>query len=73
MCVLIRFKDLLPGNDTKGFVIIMGWVLAPFMNLVVNVWTGGLLIGKKAVPIPKWLRLVNFIFLLLQIIFLPLK
>lgn len=48
-------------------VIILGWMVAPFLNLVVNIWYGLLLLIKSVIRIPIWLALVNLFILILQI------
>lgn len=48
-------------------VIILGWMVAPFLNLVVNIWYGLLLLIRSGIKIPIWLALVNLLILLLQI------
>ncbi len=48
-------------------VIILGWMVAPFLNLVVNIWYGLLLLIRSVIKITFLLSLVNLLILILQI------
>jgi hypothetical protein len=48
-------------------IIILGWFIAPFLGLVVNIWRGNLLVKRQPSLVPKWLGLTNLIFLIVQI------
>jgi hypothetical protein len=48
-------------------VIILGWMVAPFLNLVVNIWYGLLLLIRSGIRIPIWLAFINLLILMLQI------
>ncbi|TAH11955.1 MAG: hypothetical protein EAZ12_03060 [Sphingobacteriia bacterium] len=68
VCILIqRTHDFIHQKDISNMVIILGWMVAPFLNLVVNIWYGLLLLIKSTIRIPIWLALFNLIILMLQI------
>lgn len=50
-------------------VVIMGLVLSPIINMGVNLWYLLLLLGKKQVTGPLWLRLFNVFILIGQLFF----
>jgi hypothetical protein len=64
--VLQRMPDLITAQSVKGTIIILGWFLAPFINLAANTSCLIRVISKKPVTIPVWLAAANLIFLLLQ-------
>ncbi len=72
-CLVFRYYDLVSLNSLKGFIIIVGWLMAPFINAVMH----SLLVFsfyRKKVPdqlIPRWLLAINLITLLLQLIIIP--
>ncbi len=75
ICFLIALFILHTRRQTdqelSSLVIVMGFFLAVVLNVVVNVWLGGWLIRKKTwPPLPAWLGFSNFIFLVLQLIFI---
>lgn len=69
-CLYLRHVgNIATPQGLNGFLIIVGWVMSPALNLVVNVWRANLLVLRKPSPIPKWLAIINFLFLLFQIIY----
>ena len=75
ICFLIALLILHVRRQTdqelSSLVIVMGFFLAVVLNLIVNAWIGQWLIRKKTMPgLPAWLRYSNFIFLVLQLIFI---
>lgn len=64
--VFQRTKDIIPSQDLKGLIIILGWFLSFFLDLVVNIWLGVLLVNKRAIGVPKWLLVTNLLFLIIQ-------
>lgn len=52
-----------------GTAITMGMVMAPILNMGVNLWFIILLLGKKEITVAKWLTAFNFLVLVLQIIY----
>ncbi len=68
LCLLLqRTHDFINIEGVKGTVIVLGWILAPFINFLVNVWWLSKLIRKHAVNLPTWLGVTNLIFLCAQI------
>ena len=68
VCLLMQRGHLSIGNqDIKSLLIIMGWLLAPLVNLFANIWLSILLIQKKARCLAAWLAITNFLILLVQI------
>jgi hypothetical protein len=49
--------------------VIMGMVLSPIINMGVNLWYVVLLLGKKQVTGPLWMRLFNLFILIAQLFF----
>jgi hypothetical protein len=62
-----KTKDFINNPDVNQYIIILGWFVAPFINLVVNGWWMTLRMNKKEIPVPKWLLITNFIFLIIQV------
>lgn len=68
VCLLIqRTHDFIHQKDISNVVIILGWMVAPFLNLVVNIWYGLLLLIKLTIRIPIWMALINIAILILQL------
>lgn len=65
--VLQRTPDIISSQEVKGLMIVLGWFLAPFVNLAANIAYLVKIMGKKAHNIPRWLAISNFLFLLFQI------
>jgi hypothetical protein len=64
--VFQRTKDIIPSQDLKGLIIILGWFVSFFLDLVANIWLGILLINKRSIGVPKWLLVTNLLFLMIQ-------
>jgi hypothetical protein len=67
--VLQRTPDLIGSQSVRGTVIVLGWFLAPFINLAANISYLITRLRKKTSLIPVWLGVTNFLFLLMQILF----
>lgn len=68
ICVIIqRTHDFIHQADISNIIIILGWMLAPFLNLGVNIWQVIMLFKKSAIRLPLWLGLANLLFLLAEI------
>ncbi len=68
VCLLMQRGHLSMGNqDIKSLLIIMGWLLAPILNLSANIWFSILLTQKKGRGLSAWLSITNFLILLVQI------
>ena len=71
--VVLHFQPYVSDPAAVSTIVIMGYFLSLFLfNPVVNIaYLVLLLRGKKIVDIvPRWLAIANFIFLLLQILFI---
>jgi len=69
VCLAIkRTYDIIHQPDINAIIILLGWMLAPFINLAVNIWIGLLLLNKKQIDLPVWLSLFNLTLLIIQII-----
>ncbi|MES2005966.1 MAG: hypothetical protein V4450_15715 [Bacteroidota bacterium] len=67
LCLLIqRTHDFIGIKDVNGVIIVLGWLLAPFVNLAANIGYLMRVMNKRAVNIPVWLAITNLLFLLLQ-------
>jgi hypothetical protein len=64
--VLQRTPDLIGSQAVKGTVIVLGWFLAPFINLSANIGYLIRVMGKKPENLPVWLAVTNLLFLLFQ-------
>ncbi len=68
VCVLIqRVPNFINNASIVSTIGVLGWFLAPFLNLAVNIVYVFLLISKKQGLLPGWLMLTNLLFLLAQI------
>lgn len=67
--ILLMWRDIIQNQVAVSTIIIIGYFLAIVFNPIVNVCYIIMLILKKPLfkTVPKWLVLVNFIFLLLQL------
>ena len=67
--IIILFKDQVGNNAALSSVIIAGYVLAMIFNPLSNLLTLILLLFRRDLfqRLPKWLVILNFIFLLLQL------
>ncbi len=65
--VLQRTHDLIGNRELESMIGVLGWILAPFVNLAVNSWYAVLLIRKRPILLPVWLAVANFLFLLVEI------
>ena len=70
MTMLLHFRNFISDQVTISTILILGYFLAVFIfNPLVNICYLFNLIKKpkKDQTVPLWLRIANFIFLLLQI------
>ncbi len=73
LCVVLRYWDVLQDQSIKGFIIILGWLMAPLLNLVFNIsFVIAYYRRKEPINIPGWLIAANLIIQVLQFIFIPL-
>jgi hypothetical protein len=70
VCLVILYSNNFINNyATETYVIILGYVFSFFFNLAVNTWELLLLFNRKISIVPKWLRMFNFILMIIQLIF----
>ncbi len=60
-CVLVRFTSFLPGEYIPSFVIILGWVLSFFLNLVAIAIKLVLFLKDGRIHLPVWMSVFNFL------------
>lgn len=72
LTLLILWKDITSQQAVVGTVGILGYVLAIVFNPFVNLCYGLLLVikGSLLAIIPKWLLVANFVFLILQLLYI---
>lgn len=65
----MKYITLLYGQSTtQSTILVMGLLMAYFINTGVNLWSGLLFIrGALNRKVPRWLLMVNFLFLLTQL------
>jgi len=76
--LLASFIQWLPNPPEGGLVslvIVLGYLLSIFVNVVVNCWVLFMLMTRRlrAASVPVWLLVVNFIFFILQLLLLILN
>ena len=65
--VMQRTADFIGTQDVKSVIIILGWFLAPFVNLWANISWFIRLLRKQPVNLPVWLAVTNLLFLFVEI------
>lgn len=67
VCFMIqRTSDFIGQADLSSIVIILGWLVAPILNVVVNIFYGWILLSKSQLRLPLWLAWCNFLVLIIQ-------
>ena len=68
---MMRLISHLQQTEILSLIIVSGYVLAIIVNATVNLWLVIFWIIHKSLPqlIPLWLIIVNFLFLIIEIIF----
>lgn len=68
-CMAFRYFDVVENQGLRSFIIIMGWLLAPILNILFNVLYITLAYLKKLPSgMPRWLIIFNMLMLLAQLI-----
>ena len=62
-----RTTDFIASQDIKGVILVLGWILAPFVNLAANIGYLIRLMRKRPSLLPAWLAITNMLFLFLEI------
>jgi hypothetical protein len=65
--LLQRLPDFIRIDDVKSIIGVLGWFVAPFLSIAVNISYVFLLFRKKLQFLPVWLTVTNFLFLLAEI------
>jgi hypothetical protein len=73
--LLASFIQWLPNPPEGGLVslvIVCGYLLSIFVNVVVNIWVLLLLTARRlrGAAVPVWLLVTNFVFFILQLLLL---
>ena len=69
-CLVMRHSSWNVEEDLASTIIIMGWLMAIVINFSVNLVVGANLVFRQHMNVPRWLMIVTFIFLLIQLIYL---
>lgn len=69
-CLVFRYNDIVTAQSVKGFVIVMGWLIAPIVNFIfVSAFIIGRLVRNfSSGIISAWLFTFNFVLLAAQIV-----
>ena len=69
-CLVFRYRDVGTDQSLKGFIIVVGWLIAPILNFIFNAsYLLSRLISKGGKgAMPAWLFLFNFILLIAQLV-----
>jgi len=72
LTLLILWKDFISQQAIVGTIAILGYILAIVFNPFVNLCYGLLFIAKRSALgiIPNWVLFSNFIFLILQLLYI---
>ena len=65
--VILNTHDFIGSQGVKSVIIILGWLLAPFINFAASIWWFKRILHKRLINLPVWLGLTNFLFLLFQV------
>lgn len=71
VCLIIRLSGSFEDNNAVGAVggtvIVLGWFIAPVINIAVNLSYAYYWMRKKPLPLSRWLAITNVFFLLVQL------
>ena len=67
--LLLHTDDAQQLGPIGNIAVIMGMVLAPIVNMGVNLWHMVILLVRKQVTVPLWVRLFNLFILIAQLFF----
>jgi hypothetical protein len=60
-----------PEGNTLSTIIVLGWMLSILVNIMVNGWLLVVWAFRKGMlDIPRWLWIVNLVFLIVQLVIL---
>lgn len=69
LCLLIRHTHFTVPQATLEFIIITGWIMSVFFNVMFTIAAIWMLLKKKMLDFPFWLLAFNFICFLIQIVY----
>ena len=64
-----RVENVFTNADVNNYIIILGWFVAPVLNLFVAIAAFINLLSKKPNIVPAWLLICNILFLFFQIFY----
>lgn len=67
LCVLVRYTSFLPAEFIPSTIIILGWVLSFFLNVITLLIFIVLLVKDGRLHLPAWLFAANLLCLIVQI------
>jgi hypothetical protein len=68
VCVLVQHThDFIGQKDLTGIIVILGWLISPFLNLSLHIVVIVRWVKKQEVHLPGWLLSINFLILLVQL------
>ena len=73
LSALLQWKDFIGSHTIVSTIVVIGYFLSVFIfSPLINLLYAGQAIIKKNLfnVVPKWLVIVNFIFLLIQLLFI---
>jgi hypothetical protein len=70
--VILQMMPHPPQGEMVATTIIIGYLFAVVVNSLANVWIAALFFLKKksSHSVPRWLIIINFLFLIPQLIFI---
>lgn len=67
-CLFVqRYSNIIYQTDLNALIVILGWMIAPFLNLFIHIWCGVRIFKKALIKLPVWMIVFNFFILILQI------
>ena len=71
VCLAItKIKNFVGHKDLNAIIIILGWFIAPILNMVLIVWWLSYLVQQKQILTPKALIFTNITFFIFQFLYL---
>lgn len=67
--VMQRTPAFIDRQGITSIVVVLGWLLAPFINVAASIWYLKRFLHKRLVNLPVWLGLTNLLFLCFQIFY----
>jgi hypothetical protein len=64
-----RVEHVFTNADVNNYIIILGWIVSPFLNLSAAIIFSISFIQKKQNKVSRWLLVTNNLFLIFQIFY----